>query len=350
MGLDNFLKQTAKETNQELAKLIPKQISEKDLIKFLGAPDFDFDLVASQKAIVTPLWDFLDRGGKRWRPALMLLSCQAVGGTKKQVLPFLSIPELVHNGTIVVDDVEDSSSLRRGKPSLHLVYGVDVAVNVGNAMYYLPLVSLFENKELSFETKEKIYRIYSLEMIRLSFGQAMDIQWHNGGTNVTEKQYLQMCSYKTGSLARMAAKLGAIIGDASEEQTNALGEFATCIGVAFQIQDDILNIKPELNWGKETGDDINEGKRTLMVIHSFSVLSKEKKKRLEQILDSSDNSKEEIKEAIFILESTDSINYAKKFVRDFVSKKWVTLGEMLPDSESKMLLKEFADYVIKRSI
>jgi len=350
MGLDNFLKQTAKETNQELAKLIPKQINEKDLIKFLGAPDFDFDLVASQKAIVTPLWDFLDRGGKRWRPALMLLSCQAVGGNKKQVLPFLPIPELVHNGTIVVDDVEDSSRLRRGKPALHLVYGVDVAINVGNAMYYLPLVSLFENKELSFETKEKIYRIYSLEMIRLSFGQAMDIQWHNGGTNVTEKKYLQMCSYKTGSLARMAAKLGAIIGGASEEQTNALGEFATCIGVAFQIQDDILNIKPELNWGKETGDDINEGKRTLMVIHAFSILPKEKKKRLEQILDSSDNSKQEIKEAISILESTDSINYAKFFLREFVSKKWATLEEILPDSESKTLLKEFADYVIKRSI
>ena len=349
MDLDNFLKQTAEETNKELALLIPKKITEKDLIKFLGIPDFNFDLVASQKAIVTPLWDFLDRGGKRWRPALMLLSCQAVGGNKKQVLPFLTIPELVHNGTIVVDDVEDSSSLRRGKPALHLIHGVDVAINVGNAMYYLPMISLFENKELSSEIKEKIYRTYSLEMIRLSFGQAMDIQWHNGGEKVTEKQYLQMCSYKTGSLARMAAKLGAIIGGASEEQTTALGEFATCIGVAFQIQDDILNINPEANWGKETGDDINEGKRTLMVIHAFSVLSPEKKIRLEQILDSKNSSEEEIKEAILLIESADSINYAKKFVKEFVSKKWTTLEELLPKSESKELLKEFADYVIKRS-
>jgi len=158
-----------------------------------------------------------------------------------------------------------------------------------------------------------------------------------------------MCSYKTGSLARMAAKLGAIIGGASEEQINALGDFATCIGIAFQIQDDILNIKPEENWGKETGDDINEGKRTLMVIHAFSILSSEKKIRLEQILDSKNSSTKEINEAISLIESADSINYAKKFVKEFVSKKWSALEEVLPNSESKKLLKEFADYVIKRS-
>jgi len=349
MGLENFLKQTAKEVDHELELLLPKKISDKDLVRFLGVPEFEFHLGASQKAIVDPIWDFLGRGGKRWRPALMLLACQAVGGKKEDVLPLSVIPELVHNGTIVVDDVEDSSTLRRGKPALHVKFGIDVAINAGNAMYYLPLVPLFSSK-LAIEKKQEIYETYFLEMIRLSFGQAMDIQWHNGGKKVSEKQYLQMCSYKTGSLSRMAVKLGAILGGASKEQLDCFCNFATSLGVAFQIQDDVLNVRPPKNWGKEIGDDIREGKRTIIVINAFSVLPKEKKKCLEEILNAKKNSSKEVKEAISYLEESGAIDYSVKYAKKLVLDNWVALDKVLQDSEYKMRLKEFADYVVERKI
>ncbi|MCR4335781.1 MAG: polyprenyl synthetase family protein [archaeon] len=350
MGLEKFLKESSKDVDKELENFFPKKITKKWVSEFLGEPEFSFDENSSQKAVVDPIWDFLDRGGKRWRPTLMLLACEAVGGSKKTAMPFTVIPELVHNGTIMVDDVEDNSSLRRGKPSTHLIYGVDVAINAGNAMYFLPLVTLINSSNISAEQKATIYDLYAKELLKLSFGQAMDIYWHNGHSEVTEQQYLQMTSYKTGSLSRLAVGLGAVLGKASKKQISALSDFATSIGVAFQIHDDILNLKPSEDWGKEIGDDIQEGKRTLIVIHSFSVITADKKNKLAKILGAKKNSKAEIKEAILILENSGSIDYAKKFAKDIVVKSWSNLDKALADTDAKKMLKEFADYVIKREI
>lgn len=351
MSLEEFLKKTAVEVDREIALAFPKKISQVWVNEALGKPEFDFEFSSADKAVAEPIWDFLSRGGKRWRPALLLLACEAVGGNKALALKFTPVPELVHNGTIMVDDVEDNSSLRRGKPSTHLLFGVDIAVNAGNSMYFLPLHIIYNDNSLSAEDKLKIYNIYSQEMIKLSFGQAMDISWHNGHNNsISEKNYLQMCSYKTASLARFAIQLGAIIGGASEKQISAFRDFATSVGVAFQIQDDILNIVPGNDWGKEIGDDIQEGKRTLMVIRAFSVVSKEKKERLIKILDRESASQAEIKEAISILSESGSVDYAKSFAKTMVSESWHKLDLVLPDSKAKKMLKEFADYLVEREI
>ena len=121
----------------------------------------------------------------------MLLSCEAVGGTKNKAIPFVCLPELLHNGTIIVDDVEDNSALRRGKPSTHLLVGIDVAVNAGNALYFLPLLSVLNASKLNKKTRLMIYDLYVREMLNLSFGQATDIYLHRGLKNkVTEKQSL----------------------------------------------------------------------------------------------------------------------------------------------------------------
>ncbi len=351
MHLREFLKSTAREVDTELKNFFPERISAGWVSSSLGPQEYQVDLKASQKAVFEPIWEFLSRGGKRWRPALLLLACESVGGKKKDAMPYTVIPELVHNGTIMVDDVEDGSALRRGKPSTHILYGIDVAVNAGNAMYYLPLVKLFRKSKLSPEKKAMVYDIYSLEMLKLSFGQAMDIYWHKGNSNVNEKQYLQMCSFKTGSLARLSVGLGALLGGASKKQADALLDFATSIGIAFQIQDDILNIKPEtIGWGKEIGDDIKEGKRTLMVIHALSRLPKAKKDKLIRTLDERQNSDSDVREAISFLEQTGSIDYARVFARRLVKKSWQKVDKSLKGSPAKSMLKEFADYLIERKI
>ncbi len=217
----------------------------------------------------------LDRGGKRWRPALFLLICEALGKKAKDYLDFAIIPEVVHNGTLVIDDIEDSSDVRRGKPCTYKIFDIDIAVNAGNAMYYLPLLPLMEKrKEIPVEKLTDIYQIYVQEMINLSVGQAMDIAWHRSLANadqISEEDYMQMCAYKTGTLARMAAKLAAVIAGADGQLVEKLGHFAESIGIAFQMQDDILDLT-----GKEfavkkgcLGGDITEGKRSLLVIHTL---------------------------------------------------------------------------------
>ncbi len=351
MNLQSYLAKSSKETNEALLRFFPKKFSGKWFKRYFRSPEFALDETALQKSVVDPIWDFLDRGGKRWRPGLLLLACEATGGNRKKAVPFTVLPELIHNGTIMVDDVEDSSTLRRGKPSTHLLFGVDVAVNAGNAMYFLPLLKLFSGPSLDAKTKSKIYDLYVREMVFLSFGQATDIHWHHGYSNkVSESEYLQMCSFKTGSLSRFAAQLGAILGGASEKQVAAFADFATSIGVAFQIQDDILNLVPSEGWGKETGDDISEGKRTLIVIRAFSVLPKKKKRRLIKLLDSKTTSVSEIQEAISILSECGAMDYASSVAKKLVLKSWSRLDGVLKDSDSKKLLKEFAGYLIEREV
>jgi len=350
MVLDDYIKSVASEVNAELLKFFPRRFSKEWCESALGSIEFEVDSEASQNALFEPIWDFLDRGGKRWRPALALLACEAVGGKRSDAIPYCIIPELVHNGTIMVDDVEDNSVLRRGKPSTHILYGVDVAVNAGNAMYYIPLVLLF-GPGLSDKKKLEIYNLYAKYMLRLSFGQAFDIYWHRGKGVVSEKKYLQMCVFKTGSLAAFSAGLGGILGNGSKKQVEGLIKFAESVGGAFQIQDDILNIKPEsLEWGKEIGDDIKEGKRTLMVVHALSVLSKSDKAKLLKIINSNEKSESDVVHAIKLLEKSGSIDYARDYARKIVADSWGSLEVLLPDSKAKFLLKDFADYLVKRNI
>jgi len=262
----------------------------------------------------------------------------------------------VHNGTIMIDDIEDGSEFRRGKPCTHRLFGLDVAINAGNAMYYLPLLSLIKNRDrLSAEKLSKIYEIYVREMINISFGQAMDIAWHKGlaeADNVTEKQYMQMCAYKTGTLARMAAKIAAVLCDADDDTTERLGKFAEAIGVAFQIQDDILDLTggefAEKKGGR--GQDITEGKRSLIVIRTLDKAKTEDRKRLIEILNMHTTDQKLRDEAIRIIEKYDSINYAKQRAQNIITESWREVDELLPRSDAKDKLKAFADYLVERTI
>ncbi len=352
MNIEYYLKQSAVEINRELERFFPRKINSKWLEDALGKANFAFDKETSTKAVADVIWNYLDRGGKRWRPALMLLSCEAVGGNPNEIREFVVLPELVHNGTIMVDDVEDGSELRRGKPAAHKIYGVDLAINDGNLMYYLPLILLYKNvKSLSDKKRAMIYDIYSQEMLKLSFGQASDIYWHQGKKQkIDEQEYLQMCAYKTGALARLSAKAGAVLGNGSKEQIEKLGEFAGMIGVAFQIQDDILNLIHSQDWGKETGEDIKEGKRTLLVIYTLNNTTKEKAKRLLEILGSHTDRKEEIEEAIEIIKGSGAIEYTKEKARKLVKDSWIGVDKILKKSKAKNKLKAFADYLIERKI
>jgi geranylgeranyl pyrophosphate synthase len=352
INIETYLKSHSARIDQDLEQIIPKKISKEWLEQVYGKSSYAYDADSIQRALADPIWDLLNRGGKRWRPILMLLCNEAVGGNPNSVRKYAGVLELIHNGTLMIDDVEDSSELRREKPCTYKIFGVDIAVNAGNAMYYFPYHILLSDHALPDPMKMKIHELIALEMIRLHAGQGMDILWHRGQKyDVTEGEYLQMCSYKTGILARMATKMGAILGGANEEQVEKLGRFGESIGVAFQIQDDILNLAgEEFAKSKGVGEDIHEGKRTIMVLHTLNKANEKDKKRLLDILNSHPTDEKTIREAISIIEKHGSMDYARKRAKELVEKSWKDVEKVLPESEAKNTLRAFAEFLIHRKV
>ncbi len=356
MDIETFLGEKATLIDKAIEKYVPRAFLKNSVIFKISPPRYAYNLETLNKAIAEPIWEFLDRGGKRWRPALFLLICEALGKNPDEFVDFAIIPEVIHNGTLMVDDIEDTSELRRGKPCTYRIYGLDIAINAGNAMYYLPLLPLIEKKDgVSAEKLSRVYEIHVQEMINLSLGQAMDIAWHRGLANadkISEKDYLQMCAYKTGTLARMSAKIAAVLSGADEKLEEKLGHFAESIGVAFQMQDDVLDLtSKKFEKGKGgRGQDITEGKRSLIVIHTLAVVDTKNKHRLIQILNMHSSDQKLRDEAIAIMQKCGSIEHVKQFARKVVAKSWSEVEKLLPETDGKEKLKAFADFLIERKI
>jgi geranylgeranyl pyrophosphate synthase len=356
LDIARFLEQKASLIDEAIEKYIPRSFTRDAEIFKLIPPTYSHNLETLNKAIAEPIWEFLDRGGKRWRPALFLLICEALGRNSDEFVDFAIIPEVIHNGTLMVDDIEDASELRRGKPCTYKVYGMDIAINAGNAMYYLPLLPLIKHrKKLSGEKLAKAYEVYVKEMINLSLGQAMDIGWHRGLANadkLDEKDYLQMCAYKTGTLARMSAKLAAVLADGDEELVEKLGRFAETIGLAFQMQDDVLDLTGGEFEKKKggRGQDITEGKRSLLVIHTLKVAEATNRKRLIEILNMHTSDPRLKDEAIALMKKHGSIDYVKQFARKMMKENWDEAEKLLLSREGKGKLKAFAEFLIERKI
>ncbi len=350
----SFLEGKKDVIDKVIRKYLPEDFTEKYMEWLLGKPTYTYTKDAVQKTLADPVWDFLKRGGKRWRPALFLLYNDVLGGDSDKVMDFTATLEMLHEGSILVDDIEDDSDMRRDRPCTHKLFGVDVAINAGNFMYFLAFAPFTKlSDKFPEKTVLRAYRATIEEMIRIHYGQGSDIAWHNGladADNIKESHYLQMCAYKTGVLARLAARLAVILNEGSEELEEKLGRFSESIGVAFQIQDDILNIAPGKGWGKETGDDINEGKRTLLVIHTLKNTDARSRNRLLQILKMHTKDKMIIEEAIRIIKSAGSVEYAKEFARKMVKDAWADVEPLLPKNDAKEKIRAFADFMVEREM
>lgn len=348
--MESILEEEKKIIDSYLEEALPRKFDRRWLDSALGEARWEHDIESYTKAIAEPGWELLGRGGKRWRPFLMLMSYRAVSGRNDSVGSILALPELIHNGTLIIDDIEDSSSIRRGKRCVHKIFGDDIAINAGNSLYYLPCLLIARSRGLSHKVKVRLYETVMEEMVKLSLGQGTDIYWHRSKkSGMNEGKYLQMCAYKTGGLARMSAKLGAIIGNASDKKIISLAGFAESLGVAFQIQDDILNITSTA-LGKDFGEDITEGKRTLLVIHALKKASPEDRQLLLGILNQKTRDKTLISEAISIIKKYRAIDYSKNIAKRLVKDAWHELDPLLKESKSKKILKMLAQFTVNRKV
>ncbi|WP_254522875.1 polyprenyl synthetase family protein [Natrinema caseinilyticum] len=340
--------------DEEIATLIPRDIDADYLESFFGPPTYAYDPHGIQNALAVPLWDLLDRGGKRWRAVLFLVFVEGFGEDPAEYLPYACIPEILHNGTIIVDDVEDGATIRRGEPALHRVYGRDVALNAGNAMYFLPLKILTRDPaNLPAEQRLAAYEMLMHELNRTHLGQGMDICWHNEReVRIGTEEYLEMCACKTGCLGRIVARLAAIITGQPPEVEQAVADYAELTAVAFQIGDDILDVEHSLGrageFGKEFGNDIREGKKTLLVIHALRESDPDGARRLQEILESDDNTDDEIRAALEILEDAGSIDYARERALELAAEARAAIDGLDFDDETTRKLEEFTEFVIER--
>jgi geranylgeranyl diphosphate synthase type I len=282
----------------------------------------------------------LDAGGKRLRPSALLLATEAVGGKPENVLPAAVAIELIHNFTLIHDDIMDEADLRRGLTTVHKKWGVSGAIVAGDALYS----KAFEI--LSCTKSEPSQLVESLELMSktctdICEGQWMDMNFQKR-KDVTEAEYMRMVEKKTAVLFATSVKMGAILSGANRDHVRALWDFGRLTGVGFQIYDDVIDlITPEGILGKAQGGDIIEGKRTLIVIHALS------KGVSIDALGKSNATRSEVSAALTALKESGSIDYAMNKALGFVEEGKASLMA-LPDSEAKKMLIGLADYMIER--
>ena len=340
--------------DESIEELLPRTIDEAYLTAFFGEPTYRYQPEAIQQALADPIWDLLDRGGKRWRAILFLIIVDALGEEPEEYLHYACIPEILHNGTIIVDDVEDEAEMRRGREALHHAFGTDIALNAGNAMYFIPLKIIDRNRsDLDDGQRLDAYEMLTYELNRTHLGQGMDICWHNQQEiTVDEHRYDEMCACKTGCLARIVARLAAIVTGQSETVEQQLARYAEEMSIAFQIGDDILDIEHTLDqagdFGKAFGNDIREGKKTLMVIYTGEHAPPADVARLEDLLWAEDNTDDEIVAAIEIMQGADAIEYARERAEELAASARGHLDDLDLEPEPERQLREFTRFVIER--
>lgn len=314
--------------------------------------------------------------GKALRPSILLLSCGAVGGDEKKAMPAAAAIELYHTWTLVHDDIIDKDDLRRGRPTVHkqfydiskkrgytkeeaIDYGKNLALIVGDIQHSW---SIWFFTELYKRHKIKPEIVLSLisEMERvvsplLLEGQTLDIQYEKKKIKELKlENILDMSAKKTGELYAYAARAGAMIGlgvsDTKHKLVKAVSRFCFNCGVAFQLQDDILDLTAEQKkFGKPMGSDIREGKRTTIVWYAYQKANSKERRILETLLGKKNATKKEIREIILLVKQLGGIGETNKLAKKYIKKAKEYLGD-LSESDYKNMLMSWSDFMIMRSI
>ncbi|BCS91216.1 MAG: serralysin [Candidatus Micrarchaeota archaeon] len=322
-----------------------------DYLKSKAKFDYDYNKEAIDKAIKEPAEYLISLGGKRLRCLLTIFSMEAFGVDSNRYIEFSIVPEVIHTATLIHDDIEDNSEKRRGAYAVHIKYGLPIALNLGDVMLFLPFFAILDSKKLDKDKKYKILDICLTEMVKLGIGQGMDIVWHNEvNTSISESEYIRMVVDKTGALTSIAMGIGGVIAGLSDSEISKLQDIGRYLGIIFQIQDDILNIqKSNVSNNKGIlGEDISEGKITLILLRALSKLDKKEAERLKDILKIHTKDRALIDEALSYIYKTDAIDYAKSIQKSYLDKALALTDELIKDSYYNSIMKQLLYYSANR--
>lgn len=292
----------------------------------------------------------LSSGGKMLRPSLCLLACESVGGDWKQALPAAAALELLHNFTLVHDDIEDGDTERRGIPTVWHVWGLPQGVNTGDAMHVLARLAILKLEEKGVSSDKVLCSARLLDETCLSLceGQCMDISFEDR-LDISIDDYLKMINGKTAALFACSLKIGALLGTDDEEQIGHISDFGHNLGLAFQIQDDVLGIWGEdSKTGKSTASDILKKKKTLPVVYALQEASQEQKERLRTVYSQERVGEKDLPIVLEILDVTGARGYAESVAEEHRQKALAALEKAGIDSSTKGDFVALADFMIKR--
>ena len=282
----------------------------------------------------------VDAGGKRLRPSMLLLAGEAAGGDAEALAPAAVSIELIHNFTLIHDDIMDNANVRRGRPAVHKIWGQSGAILAGDTLYSKAFQVLGMTKARS-DLLLGAMNMLSQTCTAICEGQWLDMEFE-AKERVSEAEYMEMIEKKTGVLYGASAGMGALLAGAAPSVVAALDEFGRLTGMGFQLQDDVIDlITPENVSGKRQGGDLIEAKKTLIMIHAFANDVPVK------VFGKKDATPEQIQEAISLLEKSGSIEYARSRAVENVARGKKAL-QVLPDSKAKSTLLELADYMVRR--
>jgi geranylgeranyl pyrophosphate synthase len=300
-----------------------------------------------------PIRSILDRGGKCWRSYLIAACCTSVGGDFHEHLDWLALPEVMHVGSLIVDDVEDESTVRRGGPACHSLFGAALAINAGSFAYFA-LQSLMERYRGSDATRAAIYREH-VSLLRAGHaGQALDllgfaeiVDEAKGGQGIAPS-ILEIHRLKSGIPFRAFARIGVLLGDGSPEQCDVLGEVMARVGTAFQIMDDVLGIEGFAGGLKEPCEDLRAGKLSYPVALALDRSSAGGQADLRGGLAAAKESPAELARVLDALDSTSAIEGSRQHAQDMALTARETALEHLPPSPALMHLCDFMGKVLDR--
>lgn len=285
-------------------------------------------------------------GGKRLRPLLSTIACESVGGKADSAIPFGVAIEIVHNFTLVHDDVMDEDETRRGIKTVHAQYGVPEAILSGDALFARAFEVVLDS-DVEDASLVRLVDILARAVRLLADGQQMDMDFEDA-TSVTSDQYMRMIELKTAVLFATAAQGGAIVGGASDQQEDALAEYGRLMGLGFQIWDDMLDLESnQESFGKPVLNDIRNGKKTLIVVQALEDLVGPERKEFLSILGDKKATKQQLERARDILDEVGALDHATK-VADGLIREAKGQLRVLKDTQHRKNLEAFADYMVKR--
>lgn len=335
--IPQMLREYGEVTRSALKKYIPERAPQRHL----------YDLLA----------DYPQRGGKMMRPSLCIATARAFGAKLEDALRTAAAIEMLHNALLIHDDIEDESEERRGRPTLHMLHGVPLAINAGDMLTLMSLRPLMENRNrigprLSLKILEETERM----AVESAEGQAMELGWRQDNTNdLDESDYLLMVLKKTCWFGTIyPARVGAIIGTRGQAKLEPFIRFGFFLGCAFQIQDDLLNLVADERYGKELNGDILEGKRTLMLIRLFERANANQKARLNKFL-AQPREQRHADDVRWVRENMDEfgcIDYARRFAHGLAGAAQHEFDRIfadVPDSRDRQFIEGLVTWVFERT-
>jgi geranylgeranyl pyrophosphate synthase len=366
--LPDFFNAVGRVVRKSVKDILPEHPSRAEALNLFASrihphllDGLDTDRLAAD--VFGPVREISHRGGKAWRSYAALACCDVVGGDSRRAARWLGLLEIMHTGSLIVDDVEDRSDVRRGGPSAHKMFGEAIAINSGCAAYFMGqgLGTDEEREEANREAKDEeklhIYDLYFEGMRAAHAGQALDIAGvddlvdesvKTGDTKELERHIIGTHRLKTGAPCGGLARMGVVAGRGTKAQEEGLGVFFENLGIAFQIVDDVLNLRGFEGKLKDVGEDLSAGKVTYPVAKALGRLAPEARAKFIATLRSCPKDPAVIQSMIETLNSTRAFDDCLAEAQSLIDDSWARVEPLLEDSIPKMMLRAFGWYVVER--